>query len=328
MSKVAVVILNWNGLNYLQKFLGNVISHTPSTLGSVIVADNGSQDGSVEWLQENYPEVGTIVLDRNYGFTGGYNRAFSQIKAHPEIYGTFEYYLLLNSDVEVTSGWLNPLVTFMSNHPKAAVTSPKILSYQKRDYFEYAGACGGLLDRLYFPYCRGRVLSKVEKDNGQYDTPEQVFWASGASFMVRADVWHTLNGLDEIFFAHMEEIDFCWRAKLLGYEVWVTPESKVYHVGGGALPNNSPRKLYLNFRNNLLMMEKNLPKEKRRCLIFLRMCVDGIIAMAYLLIGKIDYFKSVLKAHRDFKKLRTQVEYSKVVTQVPRPKKSIFLLLF
>ena len=326
MSTTAVVILNWNGRGFLEKFLPPLLLHTTPETGSVIVADNGSTDGSLELLKEQYPTVRTICLDQNYGFTGGYNRAFDAILHHPEEYGKYDYYLLLNSDVEVTSNWLECLTDFMESHPEAAICSPKVLSYDRRDYFEHAGACGGMLDRFYFPYCRGRVLSKVEKDQGQYDTPTEVFWASGTSFMIRSDVWHRLGGLDESFFAHMEEIDLCWRAKLSGLGVWVVPQSVIYHVGGGTLPNNSPRKLYLNFRNNLLMMEKNLPDSSRRRIIFTRMCIDGAAAAAYLLMGKVSYFKAVWNAHRDFRKMKGSVIRTPHIIEVPRPKGSVFFM--
>ena len=326
MSKTAVVILNWNGRGFLEKFLPPLLQYTPQELGSVIVADNGSEDGSLELLEERYPTVKTIKFDKNYGFTGGYNRAFEAIRNQPELYGKFEYYLLLNSDVEVTPGWLDCLVEFMESHPKAAICSPKVLSYDRRDHFEHAGACGGMLDRFYFPYCRGRVLSKVEKDQGQYDTPAEVFWASGTSFMIRSEIWHRLGGLDETFFAHMEEIDLCWRAKLSGEEVWVVPQSHIYHVGGGTLPNNSPRKLYLNFRNNLLMMEKNLPDASRNRIIFTRMCIDGAAAAAYLLMGKVPYFKAVWNAHKDYRKMKGSVVRTPLISEVPRPRGSVFFM--
>lgn len=324
MSKTAVVILNWNGKGFLEKFLPSLMQHTPKELGSIIVADNGSTDGSLAFLQEQYPSVCTISLSKNYGFTGGYNRAFAEISAHPQTYGEFDYYLLLNSDVEVTPHWLRELTSFMESHPEAGICSPKVLSYDRPQYFEHAGACGGMIDRFYFPYCRGRILSKIEKDMGQYDTPVEIFWASGTSFMIRTGLWHRLGGLDESFFAHMEEIDLCWRAKLSGVQVWVVPSSSIYHVGGGTLPNNSPRKLYLNFRNNLLMMEKNLPDKSRKRIIFTRMCIDGAAAIAYLLTGKVDYFKSVIRAHIDYRKMAKSVIHTPQLTPVSRPKGSVF----
>ena len=324
MSRTAVVILNWNGKAYLEKFIPSVLEHMPP--GDVLyVADNGSEDGSVELLRRRWPEkVRLVLLDRNYGFTGGYNRALEQISNEAE--EAFDYYLLLNSDIEVTPGWLSELEAFMDAMPRCAVCAPKILSYDMRGWFEHAGASGGFVDRWYFPYCRGRILATVEEDKGQYDTPCRVFWASGAACMVRSGVWKELGGLDESFFAHMEEIDLCWRAMLSGWEIWVDPASAVYHVGGGTLPNNSPRKLYLNFRNNLLMMHKNLPSGSRARIIFTRMCVDGAIACVYLLTGKISFFKSVFRAHRDFRRMRKELKTTPSAAPVPRSKVSIIQL--
>ena len=240
MSSTAVVILNWNGMDFMRKFIPLILSRTDFSDGSALyVADNGSQDGSVEWVRETWPggEVRLVCMDRNYGFTGGYNRAFAEIERSG---AQFDYYLLLNSDIEVTDGWLGELEHFMDSHPRCGACAPKILSYDRRTMFEHAGACGGFVDRWYFPYCRGRILSKVEEDRGQYDTPCRVFWASGAALMVRSGLWKQSGGLDESFFAHMEEIDLCWRAQLAGWEIWAVPSSIVYHVGGGTLPNNSP----------------------------------------------------------------------------------------
>lgn len=324
MSRTAVVILNWNGKDFLGQFIPSVLECMPE--GDVLyVADNGSEDGSVSLLRERWPEqVRLILLDRNYGFTGGYNRALGYLDR--EHAGEFDYYLLLNSDIEVTPGWLSELEEFMDSRPRCAVCAPKILSFSRRGWFEHAGASGGFVDRWYFPYCRGRILDRIEEDRGQYDTPCRVFWASGAACMVRAEVWRQLGGLDESFFAHMEEIDMCWRAQLAGWEVWVDPASKVYHVGGGTLPNNSPRKLYLNFRNNLLMMYKNLPAESRRRIIFTRMCVDGLIGCVYLLTGRTAFLKAVLRAHRDFRSMRGAAVLSSQEYSVPRPKVSIIRL--
>ena len=276
MSRTAVVILNWNGKAFLEQFIPSVLECMPPD-DVLYVADNGSQDGSVELLREKWPsQVRLILLDRNYGFTGGYNRALAHLEAGSS--ERYDYYLLLNSDIEVTPGWLTELEAFMDSRPRCAVCAPKILSYSRRGWFEHAGASGGFVDRWYFPYCRGRILDRIEEDRGQYDTPCRVFWASGAACMVRSEVWRELGGLEESFFAHMEEIDMCWRAMLAGWEVWVDPRSVVYHVGGGTLPNNSPGKLYLNFRNNLLMMYRNLPRRSRSRIILARMCLDGVIA--------------------------------------------------
>ena len=281
--KTAVVILNYNTKDYLRKFLPGLILSCEGLDAEVWVADNASADGSVEMLKAEFPEVPLIVLESNFGFTGGYNRALSMIEA--------DYYLLINSDIEVPPGWLAPLVEWMDSHPECGACGPKLISYYNRDTFEYAGAAGGLLDSFGYPFCRGRILQKVEKDHGQYDTPANVLWVSGACLMVRSALWRELGGLDDRFFAHMEEIDFCWRLQLRGWKVTVVPQSFVYHIGGGTLSNESPRKLFLNFRNNLLMLENNLPATLRsrfraRIRIFIRMCLDGLSAVVYLCKGK------------------------------------------
>ncbi len=325
LRRAAVVILNWNGIRFLKKYLPVLIENTPREVGTIYVADNGSTDGSVEMLKNEFPSVGIIEFEKNYGFTGGYNRALSQIDA--------EFYVLINSDIRVSAGWLDTVIDFMDNNPEAGICMPKILSEAvheqilnaagactapQYEVFEYAGACGGFIDRYGFPFCRGRILSHVEEDRGQYDSPMEVFWATGACMIVRSCIYKQLGGLDENFFAHMEEIDFCWRAKLLSHHVWVVPKSVVYHVGGGTLPNNSPRKLYLNYRNNLLMLYKNLPYRKgdngvvfrRNLFLFVRMCIDGMSAVAYLLQGRFSFFKAVFKAHSDYRKMKKSVGIS------------------
>jgi len=306
---IAVVILNWNGLGMMKRYLPSVIEHTCSFGNDstddhafVVVADNGSTDGSVKWLNEQYPDVEVLEFPVNYGFTGGYNRAFARIDA--------DYYVLLNSDIEVKEGWLDPLFEFMEETPEAGICQPKILSDSNRGFFEYAGACGGFIDRYGYPFCRGRILSNIEDDKGQYDTPMEVFWASGACLMIRSSLYHHIGGLDEFFFAHMEEIDLCWRAKLLGYQVWCIPSSEVYHLGGGTLPNNSPKKLFLNYRNNLLLLYKNLPDSIRSSRIFARMILDGISAVIYLLTGKLSYFKAVRNAHKEYRKMKRDMDRS------------------
>ncbi len=248
--EIKIVILNWNGRAHLERFLPSVVSH--STGASVVVADNGSDDDSAAFLRKHYPQVELLLLDKNYGYAEGYNRALEQVAA--------DCYVLLNSDVEVEEGWLGPLAKLMASNERIAALAPKILSYDRPGYFEYAGASGGFLDAFGYPFCRGRILDTIEQDDGQYDTSRDVFWASGACMMVRADVFRKLGGFDGDFFAHMEEIDFCWRAQLAGYRIMVEPRSRVFHLGGGTLPNNSPRKLYLNYRNNLSMLYKNLSK--------------------------------------------------------------------
>lgn len=299
---VAIVILNWNGEKMLRRFLPALVKNTPSQDAFIVVADNGSTDGSLAYLSEEFPDIRVLPFDRNYGFTGGYNRALQQVDA--------DYYLLLNSDVETPEGWLTPLITFMEENPDVGICQPKILSEANRAYFEYAGAAGGFIDRYGYPFCRGRILSNIEKDNGQYDTPVECFWATGACLMIRSSLFHHLGGFDESFFAHMEEIDLCWRAKLSGYQVWCVPSSRVFHVGGGTLPNDSPRKLYLNFRNNLLMLYKNLPESIRLRRIFARMCLDGASAAVYLLTGNFASFKAVCRAHRDYRRMRSSVDES------------------
>ena len=302
--KVAVTILNWNGKGFLEKFLPTLFNSLQQSKfeADLIIADNASTDGSIESFSTN-PKIKWIQLDRNYGFTGGYNRAFEKLDG-------YKYYVLINSDIEVTDGWLDTLIDFMESHPEASACQPKILSFANRNQFEYAGAAGGFIDKWGFPLCRGRILSCVEEDNGQYDNPQRCFWASGACMVVRSDTYRTLGGLEEEFFAHMEEIDFCWRAAHAGGEIWCVPQSKVYHVGGGTLPNNSPRKLYLNYRNNLLMLWKNLPEKGKNTKIFLRKCIDGLSAVCYIFQGKFSYFKSVVKAHRDYRKLKAKVKVS------------------
>ena len=318
---VAIVILNWNGKGFLEKFIPNVLVNSSigdtSDRNALIVADNGSEDGSVEWLKCSHPEVGIIQLDKNYGFTGGYNRAFEHIKASGKQY---DYYLLLNSDIEVTPGWVDSLVSFMESHRECGACAPKIRCYSAPEYFEHAGAAGGFLDWCYLPYCRGRVLSKVEKDLGQYDNSIQCFWASGAAFLIRSELWWQMGGLDELFFAHMEEIDLCWRLQLGGWQIWSVSDSVVFHVGGGTLPNNSPRKIYLNFRNNLLMMYKNLPRRNRSRIIFFRQLLDGLFGVLYLLMGKFSYTKMIIKAHKDFRKMKSQMVITPQNSPLKRPK--------
>ena len=282
----------------------------------VIVADNASEDGSREILATEFPEVRTILLDRNYGFTGGYNRALKALSddaaaaAHQggRKGGGFDLYVLMNSDIEVTENWLRPLADRMKSRPDCGACGPKLRSWYRRGAFEYAGAAGGLIDRYGYPFCRGRVPGKVETDSGQYDSPADVLWVSGACLAVRAEVWNALGGFDDRFFAHMEEIDLCWRMQLEGWRVTAVPESVVYHLGGGTLPQTSPQKLYLNYRNNLLLLDNNLARTigKRRAAlrIFIRKVLDGCSAAVYLLCLKTDYFKAVWRAHRDAAKLK------------------------
>lgn len=314
--KTAVVILNWNTEGFLKEFLPGLISSVRKTDGAeVVVADNASTDNSMTVMKELFPEIRTISLDRNYGFTGGYNRAFNEIES--------DYFVLINSDIEVTDGWLEPLVSWMDTHPECGACAPKLHSYQERNMFEYAGAAGGYIDRFGYPFCRGRILKRIEEDKGQYDYPADVFWATGACLMVRSETYRESGGLDERFFAHMEEIDLCWRMQLAGMKVTVVPESMVYHVGGGTLPATSPFKLFLNFRNNLMMLSKNLGKtyalmayrkgmeadkaarkgyRKAGRMIFFRKCLDGLSALVYLITFRTECFKAVVKAHNEYKK--------------------------
>ncbi len=304
--KTAVVILNWNTERYLKAFLPALVASCPED-AAVIVADSGSEDGSLAWLAEAYPHLRTIPLGANYGFTGGYNRALSQLDA--------EYFVLINSDIEVSDGWLEPLVDHMDTHPECGVCGPKLHmllqrddgSYGRSSRFEYAGAAGGYIDRFGYPFCRGRVLRRTEEDRGQYDGPASLLWVSGACLMTRSSLWKELGGLDERFFAHMEEIDYCWRAVRKGWTVDVVPQSTVWHLGGGTLAPDSPWKLELNYRNNLLMLHRNLPATvgKRRAgrIIFLRKLLDGASALVYLLSGRPKCFAAVIKGHRGCRRL-------------------------
>lgn len=291
MMRTAVVILNWNGRQHLERFLGSVVSRTPRDI-RIIVADNGSTDDSVAFTAENYPTVETILLDRNYGFAEGYNRALAQVDA--------DCFILLNSDVEVTEGWTEPLLAALESDPAVAAVAPKLLSYAERDRFEYAGACGGFIDLLGYPFCRGRILSTVEKDDGQYDSPREVFWASGAAFCCRAEHFRQAGGFDADFFAHMEEIDLCWRMQLAGRKIVVEPRSTVYHLGGGTLPNESPNKLYLNYRNNLAMLFKCAPMPQRMLAAAVRPAADMLSVIIYMVKGDFALAAATLRAYRDF----------------------------
>ncbi len=291
--KTAVVILNWNGAAMLRRFLPSVIRHTAG-VADIVVADNASSDESLAMLKAEFPSVRIIVLDKNYGFAGGYNMALRQVEA--------EYYVLLNSDVEVTPQWLNVLQDYMDAHPDCAACQPKLLSESRRDHFEYAGASGGYLDRYGYPYCRGRLFDVVERDGGQYDTPAPVLWATGACLMVRSKDYWVAGALDERFFAHNEEIDLCWRLRIMGRSIYCLPASHVYHVGGGTLPKGNPRKTYLNFRNNLTMLYKNLPESDLRHVMRVRKWLDYVAALQTLVFNRnVGDFKAILRARRDFR---------------------------
>ena len=296
MMKVSVVILNWNGCDMLRTFLPSVVRYSEGEGVEVCVADNGSTDTSVSLLQQEFPSVRTIVLDQNYGFADGYNWALQQVDA--------EYVVLLNSDVEVTEHWLEPMIAYLDAHPEVAACQPKIRSQRQKEYFEYAGAAGGFIDKYGYPFCRGRIMGVVEKDEGQYDTVIPVFWATGASLCIRRDVYRAAGGLDEAFFAHMEEIDLCWRLKNGGYTLKVVPSSVVYHLGGGSLPMNHPRKLFLNYRNNLLMLHKNLCAKQRKKIFFARVLLDTMAGGLFLLKGQWSNTRSVIRAYKAFREMR------------------------
>ena len=336
--RTAVVILNWNTEGYLKEFLPGLISSVEKVDGAeVVVADNASTDGSLDVMSNEFPQVKTITLDKNYGFTGGYNRAFKALCGTEKDLADDapEYFLLINSDIEVDPDWLQPLVDWMDSHLDCGACAPKLHSWQERDKFEYAGAAGGYLDKFGYPFCRGRILSKLEQDNGQYDSPADVLWATGACLLVRSSVYMKLGGLDDRFFAHMEEIDLCWRMQLEGWKVTVVPESVVYHVGGGTLPASSPFKTFLNFRNNLLMLENNLAKtyalkyfkkgyaaknaaakglRKANKIISQRRALDSLACLAYMLSGKTKLAESVEQASAEYLKLRQPAKSEDIVT--------------
>jgi len=309
MTKVAIVILNWNGKHFLEQFLGKLIDSCPTAWSEVVIADNDSTDDSMSFLAQNYPHIRTIQFDKNYGFTGGYNKALQQIEA--------DYYVLLNSDVETTENWLQPLVEFMDTHPEYAAVQPKIKSFAQKDYFEYAGAAGGFIDQFGYPFCRGRILDTVEKDTGQYNDICDIFWATGACLFIRSKDWHEMSGLDDNFFAHMEEIDLCWRLQNKGRKIAYIPQSTVYHVGGGTLPNDSPFKLFLNHRNNLFLLHKNLPLKSYFKIMFFRKILDGVSALLYITQGKFYGISTVLKAHFEFYRTKKKLKRERNIEAFP-----------
>lgn len=304
MKPVAVIILNWNGAELLRRYLPSVIEHTPADIADVIVADNGSTDNSLQVLSEEFPEVKLIKFDTNLGFAEGYNEAIRKTD--------YKYTVLLNSDVEVKDDWLTPLYQYMQTHPDVAACQPKILAAVAPERFEYAGASGGYLDCNGYPYCRGRVFDTVETDSGQYDTVRQVDWATGACLMVRTALYLEAGGLDPLFFAHMEEIDLCWRLRLMGYTLAVVPAGKVWHLGGGTLPAVSPRKTYLNFRNSLLMLHKNLPADVKRRRLIVRRLLDTLAFCKFVATFDFGNARAILKAHRDFRKMARK-HYNNIV---------------
>lgn len=327
--KVAVVILNWNGEQMLRDFLPSVVAHSvlPEAMGEAVVyvADNGSTDGSLALIAEEFPSVRTIVFDVNYGFADGYNKAFEQIDA--------EYAVLLNSDVEVTPGWLLSLTEYMEAHPEVAASQPKLMAYHRKEEFEYAGAMGGFLDCYGYPYCRGRIFDTVEKDLHQYDTDVSLLWATGACLMVRLPKYKEVGGLDGRFFAHMEEIDLCWRLRCRGYEVRSVAASVVYHVGGATLNAGNPRKTFLNFRNNLLMLYKNLPERDLCRVLFVRGLLDYVAAAMFVVKGEWGSAKAVVRARREFRKLKPEYKASREenllkAVSMEVPERSCFSILW
>lgn len=298
MKKVSVVILNWNGAPMMRRFLPSVVEHSVSDEVEVCVADNGSTDDSLALLEQEFPMVRRIVLAQNYGFADGYNKALEQVEA--------EYVVLLNSDVEVTSGWLQPMVDYLDGHPDTVAAQPKLLSYQHREEFEYAGGAGGFMDRYGYPFCRGRIFETVERDEHQYDTITPLFWATGAALFIRQKSYREAGGLDGRFFAHMEEIDLCWRLRSRGGLIVCVPQSVVFHVGGATLNKSNPRKTFLNFRNNLLMLYKNLPEEELNTVMRVRAVLDGVAAIFFCLKGEWGDAKAVWEARREFQRMKPE----------------------
>ena len=292
--KLAIVILNWNGQKMLERFLPDVVKYSPE--GEVIVADNGSTDSSMEWLSEHLPEVRQILLDHNYGFAEGYNQALRQLEA--------DYYLLLNSDVEVRQGWLRAMVEYMDHHPEVAACQPKLRCQWAPEMLEYAGACGGFIDALGYPFCRGRIFDTVERDEGQYDDTIPLLWATGAALMIRSKDYWDAGGLDGRFFAHQEEIDLCWRLRSRGRGIVCVADSVAYHVGGGTLPKENPRKTFLNFRNNLLLLYKNLPEERLRSVMRWRFWLDALASLMFLMKGEVGSFKAVWQGRSAYRQMR------------------------
>lgn len=291
---IAVIILNWNGKGLLEKFLPSVTAYSQGA--TVYVADNASTDDSLAFIRETYPQVKIIQNTGNFGYAKGYNDALREVEE--------DIYALVNSDVEVTEGWLNPVLELFESDPETAIIQPKILDYKNKSHFEYAGAAGGFIDKLGYPFCRGRIFNTLEEDRGQYDDNSEIFWASGACFFIRKDVYRELGGFDENFFAHQEEIDLCWRAFNHNYKARFCYRSVIYHVGGATLQNTNPRKTFLNFRNSLLSMLKNLPREMVFPIIFTRLCLDGVAGVQFIFDGKFKHCYAILKAHFSFYSLQ------------------------
>ena len=288
--KIAVVILNWNGTKLLEQFLPSIIKYSPEA--TIYVADNASTDDSISFVQTHFPTIQIIKNEANYGFAQGYNEALKNVEA--------SIYALVNSDIEVTENWLKPIIEAFENEPETAIIQPKILDYKRKEYFEYAGAAGGFMDKYGFMYCRGRVFDTLEKDLGQYDDAREIFWASGACFFIRSSVYNELEGFDADFFAHMEEIDLCWRAFNKGYTIKYNSQSVVYHVGGATLEHGNPKKTYLNFRNSLFMLLKNLPGTNLIWILFIRLVLDGVAGIKFLFQGEFKHLWAIIKAHFAF----------------------------
>lgn len=295
---LVIVILSWNGASMLRRYLPSVVAHTPEAMARIIVADNGSTDDSLDLLRQEFPSVGVIALSRNYGFAEGYNQALRQLGSD------FDLYLLLNSDVEVPEGWLSPLLDYMAAHPDVAACQPKLRAHHTPTHFEYAGGAGGFIDALGYPFCRGRIFDTVEADLGQYDNVCDVFWATGAALLIRSARYWEVGGLDGRFFAHQEEIDLCWRLRSRGHRIVCVPQSVVYHLGGGTLHKENPRKTFLNFRNNLLLLYKNLPPGRLQRVFFIRFWLDALASLVFLMKGEGRSFAAVWRAHREFYRIR------------------------
>ena len=304
MSFTSVVILNWNGVEYLRKFLPFLITYTKLPDVELVVADNASTDDSIELLKNEFPSVRIIQLDKNYGFAGGYNRALEKVEA--------DYYMLLNSDIEVSENWIEPMVNLMDDQPDVAACSPLLIDYNRRDNYEYAGAAGGYIDKYGYTFCRGRIFDKLEKINPEYNTNTEVFWTTGACMLVRSELFRSTGGFDDHFFAHMEEVDLCWRWKNMGYKLMVNTASEVYHVGGGTLPKSNPFKTYLNFRNNLFLLYKNLPENKLDKVLFIRLLLDYLSVIRFIVTLSFNDISAIFKAHKHFfKKKKDYREFRK-----------------
>lgn len=321
MCKLAIVILNWNGSDMMRRYLPSVIRCSRGEGIEVIVADNASSDDSISMLHSCFPDLRIIQLEQNYGFADGYNRSLRQVEA--------EYYLLLNSDVEIRQdGWLTPMIDFMDHHPQVSACQPKLLKLlpqgEEKTMFEYAGAAGGFIDQYGYPFCRGRVFATVEDDRGQYDDVASVMWTTGAAMMVRSNVYWEAGGLDAKFFAHMEEIDLCWRMRIMGYDLVCVPQSTAYHLGGATLNQGNPRKTFLNFRNNLLMLYKNLPEQQLRSVIRMRRFLDFVAAVQFLVKGDLANMKAIRKAHKEF---ATLIPYYAPIRQHIQAQRNLSLAL-